>query len=145
MRHRFVEHIPETLDDGVLYVSLPFRTAIHNCACGCREQVVTPLGPAEWRLIYDGETISLAPSVGNWNFSCRSHYVIRSGRVRWARGLSPDEVTEARAKTRKRRLRYFARRRCPDERTAGAPIPPEPSLHRPERLLRRPDRRIQED
>lgn len=137
MRHRFVEYLPDTLEDDVLYVSLPFRTAVHNCACGCRKEVVTPLGPAEWRLIYDGETVSLAPSVGNWQFACRSHYVIRKGRIRWARNLSPDEVSETRAKNRKRRLRYFARQRRGDDGPAGAPIRPEPSLPRLGRRRRR--------
>ena len=71
LRHEFVDHIPEQLDDGVLYVSIRFGTVVHRCACGCGEEVVTPLGPAEWRLTYDGRTVSLEPSVGNWSFPCR--------------------------------------------------------------------------
>lgn len=145
MQHRFVEYIPDSLDDDVLYVSLPFRTAVHRCACGCREEVVTPLGPAEWRLTYDGETISLAPSVGNWNFACRSHYVIRNGRIRWARSRSPDEVSEARAKTRERRLRYFARRCDGDDGNPGAPARRESPPPAPGQLPPRPGRPGQDD
>ena len=92
VRHEFVEHIPDELDDGVLYVSIRFGTVVHRCACGCGQEVVTPLGPAEWRLTYDGRSVSLAPSIGNWSFSCQSHYWIEAGRVRWARGFSEDEV-----------------------------------------------------
>ena len=65
LRNEFVDHIPEQLDDGVLYVSMRFGTVVHRCACGCGEVVVTPLGPVEWRLTYDGRTISLEPSIGN--------------------------------------------------------------------------------
>ena len=46
-RHEFVEHIPEHVAEGVLYVSVRFGTVVHRCACGCGEEVVTPLGPAE--------------------------------------------------------------------------------------------------
>ena len=50
----FVQFIPETLDEGVLYVSLEHRTVAHRCCCGCGNEVVTPLDPTQWRLIYDG-------------------------------------------------------------------------------------------
>ena len=115
MRHEFVDHIPEQLDDGVLYVSIQFGTIIHRCACGCGQEVVTPLGPAEWRLTYDGRTVSLAPSIGNWNFQCRSHYWIENGNVRWARGFSPNEVDLVRQKARTRRDDYFVGRKVDDK------------------------------
>jgi len=35
-------------------------------------------------LIFDGDTVSLYPSIGNWNFPCRSHYWIRYDHVEWA-------------------------------------------------------------
>ena len=31
----FVEYVPDALDDGILYVSIPFATATHKCFCGC--------------------------------------------------------------------------------------------------------------
>ena len=68
LAHEFVDSIPEELEDGVLYVSIRFGTVVHKCACGCGEEVVTPLGPAEWRLTYDGKTVSLAPSIGKLEF-----------------------------------------------------------------------------
>ena len=107
LRHEFVDHIPEQLDDGVLYVSISFGTVVHRCACGCGEEVVTPLSPAEWRLTYDGRTVSLAPSIGNWNFPCRSHYWIDEGIVRWARGFSDAEVAQVRQKSKDRRFDYY--------------------------------------
>lgn len=88
MRHEFVEYVPERLDDGVIYVSVRFATVVHRCACGCGREVVTPLSPSDWRLTFDGETISLYPSIGNWSFPCRSHYWIAENNIRWARGES---------------------------------------------------------
>ena len=111
LRHEFVDYIPEQLDDGVLYVSCRFGTVVHRCACGCGEEVVTPLGPAEWRLTYDGRTISLAPSIGNWSFRCRSHYWIDEGSIRWARDFSADEVARVRQEAWERRAGYYRTKR----------------------------------
>jgi len=48
--HEFVEFIPATPEEGILYISIPYGTAIHMCACGCGNKVVTPISPAEWHL-----------------------------------------------------------------------------------------------
>lgn len=97
MTHRFVEYVPDELEDGVLYVSIPFATASHRCCCGCGQEVVTPLTPTDWSLIFDGETVSLTPSIGNWSFSCRSHYWIQKGRVSWARTWNDREIAAGRS------------------------------------------------
>ena len=68
----------------MIYVAIEFGTVLHKCACGCGSQVATPLAPRGWSLTYDGETISLHPSVGNWNLPCRSHYWIRNNQAVWA-------------------------------------------------------------
>lgn len=86
MRHtqlvpRFVKGVPRDLEPGVLYVSMEYGTVVHSCCCGCGHEVVTPLTPTDWWLTFDGEGISLWPSVGNWNLPCRSHYVIKDNRV----------------------------------------------------------------
>ena len=107
LRHKFVDHIPDQLDEGVLYVSMQFGTMVHQCACGCGQEVVTPLGPAEWQLTYDGKSISVAPSIGNWSFQCRSHYWIKNSNVRWARGFSDDEVALVRQKAKTRREGFY--------------------------------------
>ncbi len=84
----FVRNVPEKLADGVLYVSVEFATAVHLCACGCRNEVVTPLSRRNgWKLLFDGETVSLTPSIGNWSFPCRSHYFITENNVVWARDI----------------------------------------------------------
>ena len=38
-----------------------------RCCCGCGEEVVTPFSPAQWQMSFDGEAVSLHPSIGNWN------------------------------------------------------------------------------
>ena len=103
LRHEFVEYMPDEIRNGVLYVSIPYGTVIHRCPCGCGEKVVTPLGPAEWSLTFDGDTISLHPSVGNWSFPCKSHYLISHDKVCWARGFTPQEISIAREEARLRR------------------------------------------
>jgi hypothetical protein len=84
VEHRFVDRAPDQLDDGVLYISIPYRSALHRCACGCGAEVVTPLNPHGWTLSFDGRTVSLHPSIGNWNLGCRSRYWIRHDRFEWA-------------------------------------------------------------
>lgn len=92
LEHRFVEHIPQQVEPGVLYVSFAYATAIHSCCCGCGTQVVTPLSPTDWQMVFDGETVSLHPSIGNWNFPCRSHYFIKRDRVIPAGPKRPQTV-----------------------------------------------------
>lgn len=92
IRPKFVEFIPDHLEDGVLYISERFRTCSHKCCCGCGEEVVTPLSPAEWRLTREGELVSLWPSVGNWDYACRSHYVILRNHVKWAAAMTANQI-----------------------------------------------------
>lgn len=89
----FSEYIPTQLDEGVLYVSMSYATALHLCACGCGSKVVTPLGPADWQLVFDG-AVTLRPSIGNGQLPCRSHYYIRNDRIDWMRPISL-EATDA--------------------------------------------------
>ena len=107
LEHRFVQYIPEQLEPGVLYISMEYATAAHNCCCGCGLQVVTPFTPADWKLTFDGETVSLWPSIGNWNFPCRSHYVIRHNRIIAAERWDDDKVKAGRDKDHKLKKKYF--------------------------------------
>lgn len=90
-RNEFVEFVPDKLNEGVLYISMPYRTVTHLCACGCQREVVTPLSPTDWHLIFNG-AVTLEPSVGNWNFPCQSHYFVLSGRVKWAGKMSKEAI-----------------------------------------------------
>ena len=95
--HEFVCYIPpgDQIARGVVYVSIPFATAVHLCCCRCGGEVVTPLDPNQWQLTFDGKTISLSPSIGNWNFDCKSHYWIRRDKVAWAPAWYENESQQA--------------------------------------------------
>ena len=58
LTHRFVKTVPEILEDGVIYVSMDYATAIHKCCCGCGNEVVTPFSPTDWRLMFDGKSVT---------------------------------------------------------------------------------------
>jgi Family of unknown function (DUF6527) len=103
----FVHEIPRELESGKLYVTMEYGTAVHLCCCGCGYEVVTPLHPTRWTLIYDGEAVSLRPSVGSWSLPCRSHYLITGSEVRWARVWSDAQVQRVRARDRAYVERYF--------------------------------------
>ena len=107
LTHKFVEFIPTYLDEGTIYVSLDYATVAHKCCCGCGNEVVTPLSPTDWRLTFDGQSISLWPSIGNWNFTCQSHYWIKHNRVEWARRWSQDEIDEGRTRDSLTKESYY--------------------------------------
>lgn len=105
--HQFVRSIPDKLDDDVLYISLEFSTAIHTCCCGCGNEVVTPFSPTDWNLIYDGETVSLYPSIGNWSFECKSHYWIKNNKIILAPKWTDDEIRMGREKDKKLKSQFY--------------------------------------
>lgn len=92
VRHEFVDQVPRQMKARTLYISIEHGTCLHRCLCGCGSEVVTPLGPRQWALTYDGETVSLWPSVGNRQLACKSHYIIRRSRVLWERQFSAQEI-----------------------------------------------------
>lgn len=107
LRHQFVEHIPQDLMSGVLYISVEYATAVHSCCCGCGEEIVTPFTPTDWNMTFNGETVSLWPSIGNWSLACRSHYVIKHGRVIEANPWSDGQVVMGRKRDKAAKARYF--------------------------------------
>lgn len=107
LEHRFVKHIPEQLEPGLLYISMEFGSAAHSCCCGCGEEVVTPFTPTDWKMTYDGETVSLWPSVGNWKQRCRSHYVIENGQVIEAGPWSDEDVAAERRRDKAVKARHY--------------------------------------
>jgi Family of unknown function (DUF6527) len=98
--HRFVDTIPTDIDEGVLYVSIPYTTAVHRCLCGCGNKVTTPIRPKKWHFGFDGETVSLNPSIGNFSFDCQSHYWIERGEVLWSYDLSKSQIEKLRRRER---------------------------------------------
>lgn len=73
----FVEFIPEQLEECKVYISLEYEVSIHNCLCGCGNKTVLPLTePHGWKLLILNDKISFTPSIGNFQFPCKSHYII---------------------------------------------------------------------
>jgi hypothetical protein len=106
-KFEFVEYIPDKIKNGVIYISINYNTAVHLCACGCYREVVTPLSPADWSLSYNGISISLHPSIGNWSFPCQSHYWIKNNQVKWAEKWSKQQIANGRANDKYLRDKYY--------------------------------------
>ena len=105
---QFVEFIPDQLKEGVLYVSMEHAVASHSCACGCGRETVTPLSPTDWQLYFNGRAVTLTPSVGNWSFPCRSHYLIQEGSIRWASNMSISAIERGRTISQEAKRRQYA-------------------------------------
>ena len=84
-----IPHLPE-MEEGTLYVSMRFATLSHLCPCGCGRLVDVTLDPATRSLTYDGEYLTLRPSIGV-KFACRSHYSIVRNAIIWYRPISESE------------------------------------------------------
>lgn len=128
LEHRFVRNVPRELDPGVLYISMDYATAVHSCCCGCGDRVVTPFTPTDWRMTFDGESISLHPSVGNWNQKCRSHYVIQRSRVLEAGPWSASQVEAERRRDKGAKAAHYSQLR---EAKPGVASPAEGSTSSP--------------
>lgn len=115
IEHEFVEFIPDKLVEKRLYISIPYASAAHACFCGCGTKVVTPISPTGWELLFDGDTVSLHPSIGNWSFRCRSHYWVVRNRVIWARPMTKEEIERGRRRDRKLTESYFSQLETEDD------------------------------
>lgn len=93
---KFVDFMPEHLKDHVLYVAMDYGTVLHKCCCGCGNEVNTPLSPDDWILMFNGETITLKPSIGNWSFDCKSHYWITNSTIEWASQWDDNKIKKVR-------------------------------------------------
>lgn len=124
---RFVEYIPERLEEGILYISEKYGTATHKCCCGCGEEVVTPLNPTDWSLKMEGNLATLDPSIGNWSFACRSHYWIRRGQVIWAASMTQRQIERVRAFDHAKKEAYFRAKN--QEKVVSTPAPQAAPVH----------------
>lgn len=102
-----VKYMPKELDEGILYVSKKYAVSGHLCPCGCRNKVITPLGPGEWSYSEKRGLPSLYPSIGNWQLPCRSHYWIIEGAVDWSYNWTQEQITTGAAREEKRRAAYY--------------------------------------
>lgn len=103
----YVDNIPEKLDEGVLYICERYHLAAHKCCCGCGQEVITPLTPADWLIRKDNDLITLFPSIGNWSFTCQSHYWIKRNKVVWSFAMSKKEIERVRTKDNRDKQAYI--------------------------------------
>ena len=71
---------------------------------------MTPIKPAKWNLTYNGETISLSPSIGRWQLPCKSHYWIRNDHVEWSTGWTDEQIEGGRRRDEKDLRTYYTER-----------------------------------
>jgi hypothetical protein len=80
-----------------------------------------------WALTFDGRGVSVAPSVGNWNLKCRSHYVISGNRIEWAGGWTTEQIAAGFARDQAAKARYYG------QSEAVSPAANVPAQERPRR------------
>lgn len=107
IKPKFVDIMPSKMEEGILYISKKYKTAVHLCCCGCGNKVATPLKPGGWKLALDNGNVTLNPSVGNSNFPCRSHYIINHGSIRWAPKMSDEAIAFTRKRDQAAREAYY--------------------------------------
>jgi hypothetical protein len=81
LSHKFVKNIPDAIECAVLYIS--------------------------WKLTFDGKTISLYPSIGNWSLRCQSHYWITNSEVEWAPKWSRERIERGRKEEKRDKETYY--------------------------------------
>jgi hypothetical protein len=85
----FMEFFPEVLEDNKVYISEENFVSAHNCLCGCKGKTILPLNHGEgifkhhgWNLIkHESGKVSFTPSVGNYQFPCKAHYIITKNKA----------------------------------------------------------------
>jgi len=95
LRAEEVEDLPDEFGDDRVYLIGEdglWWSAAFTCPCGCEAVIQLSLVPNDrprWRAeVAENGVISLFPSV--WRTKgCRSHFVVRDGKIRWARDEQP--------------------------------------------------------
>ena len=107
----WVEDMPRVLEDGKVYVSIVHTLTEHLCACGCGEEISLRLSPSDWQITYDGETISISPSIGNWQLPCRSHYFIINNRTVEGEEWTEDKILTERKQHKRQKAHGLRKNR----------------------------------
>lgn len=115
MTHKFVEFLPAKLAADIIYVSMEYKTVAHLCCCGCGKEVITPITPNDWYIQYNGNSISLYPSIGNWDFKCRSHYWIKNDNVVWAENWTENQIANTKRLDTIRKHEYYQNKSIKEE------------------------------
>lgn len=126
------------LEQRTVYVSMPYSTTVHLCACGCGSEVVNILSPTDWQLSFDGEAVSLHPSINNSSLACASHYWIDHDQIFWSTPVAPGRVAELRTADQRAKRQFYTPAK--PEAAASTPEPRRNLLSRLTFWRRRPRR-----
>jgi hypothetical protein len=82
VRVEFVELMPDTMEQGVLYYSEEYNGVNHLCLCGCGGRSYLPINSEAlpnhgWDIDFTTKgKVTLKPSILNSGMACKSHYII---------------------------------------------------------------------
>ena len=124
---QFVEFIPVTLQDGILYISPVNKTVLHKCCCGCGQEVVTTLSPTDWSFTFDGKSVSVSPSIGSWSLPCQSHYWIKKNNIVWAGKMSKDQIDRIRVQDKQATENYYYSNPVASDKATTNKLPDTPN------------------
>jgi len=82
--------LPDVYSSAASWAIQSWRKVRGLCPCGCGRLVDVTLDPTTRSLTYDGEYLTLRPSIGV-KFACRSHYSIIRNAVMWHPPISESE------------------------------------------------------
>ena len=71
---------PFAIEKGLVKAREPI-TAVRIYNTNTSKVIIEEVPCVNQSVKYDGETVSLSPSIGNFQFPCKSHYWIRENRV----------------------------------------------------------------
>ena len=76
----YTETLPDVseMEENKIYISKKYNCTGHRCFCGCGLLTILPIGKKHgWTLTeQDNGQVSFHPSVGNYQYPCKSHYII---------------------------------------------------------------------
>lgn len=89
-----VMELPKSINDmkhGILYLKYNEDNtyeSFHLCPCGCGEPVYLQYGGKGWNITLsingrELKSVTISPSVGCFDFPCKSHYFIRENKIIW--------------------------------------------------------------
>ena len=95
MKYRYmaVQDIPDKLDSGIVYHNKEFEIAALLCPCGCGHRI-SLLVPDSHQIYSEKGFVTIKPSISVCDATCKSHFFITTGNVRWFPSFSESEANQ---------------------------------------------------
>ena len=93
MKYRYmpIEYIPDKLDPGIVYHNKEFEIAALLCPCGCGHRI-SLLVPDSHQIYSENGLVTIEPSISVCDSTCKSHFYIKSGNIKWFHAFSESQV-----------------------------------------------------